>query len=359
MAAVVAGAVKDYAWGMIDGMVPWTGRGTGKPQAELWFGVHPSGPSPVLGGGTAEVALADATVPLLVKILAAGHPLSIQIHPDAEQASAGFAAQPPGATTYSDSAEKTEMVVAMSQFQALAGWREPRRAASILASLGYPKAVQDAAAEGRWADTAGMIIQGLPEPGPWDPGRVRAALGTDNALEATALGDLAARYPDDPGVGVASILGFQALEPGQALYVPAGVPHAYLRGVSLEVMTSSDNVLRLGLTSKEIAIGDALRAIRADREPALLLATAGPKHPAGAPFAVTLQRTVSEVLPTGSYRVVLAVDGPVQVTLAGAATELAIGQAMLIPADDPTAVITSEAMVALVVAVGETQAREQ
>lgn len=350
MAVVVTGTIKDYSWGMVDGMVPWTGRGTGKPQAELWFGVHPAGPSRTLDGSLADVALADRDVPLLVKILAAAQPLSIQIHPDAERAAAGFAGQPVGAKTYSDSEAKTEMLVAMSEFQALAGWREPSVAAGILSGLGYPGDAVGAAGAGRWADVAGMILAGPPRAEPWDPGRVRRAMATDDAREAAALGDVAAAYPDDPGVGIAAILAYHRLQPGDALYVPVGVPHAYLRGVALEVMTSSDNVLRLGLTTKEMAVQDALRAIRTDLQPALL-AGPGVKAPRGAPFRVELRRGASTTLPTGRYRVILAVDGTVKVSTGSGRTELEIGQAMLIPAEDAAVDVKTDAMVALFEAV--------
>jgi mannose-6-phosphate isomerase len=348
MAVVVSGTVKDYPWGMIDGVVPWTGRSTGRPQAELWFGVHPSGPSPLLDGGSAADVLSGAEAPLLVKILAASHPLSIQVHPDAPHAAAGFAEQPPGSTIYSDDAEKNEMLVAMAQFQVLAGWREPDEATRILTALGYDADVCRAAAEGRWVDVAATAITAKPGTGPWDPGRVRAALPGDHSAAATALGELATEYPYDPGVGVAAILRYFELEPGQGLYVPAGVPHAYLRGVGLEVMTSSDNVLRLGLTTKEVAIRDALQALRPDRHPALLLDAEQQGAPE-IPFTVTLQRGVSKQLGAGCYRVILAVDGPVDVQLAGRTKSLAIGQAMLIPAADPEAAVRSDAMVALVV----------
>lgn len=350
MAIVVAGSVKDYAWGMIDGMVPWTGRGTGKPQAELWFGIHPAGPSRTLDGSSADIVLAGTSVPLLVKILAAAAPLSIQIHPDAEQAVRGFAEQSPIRPVYADASAKIEIVLAMAEFQALVGWRAPEEAAGILAELGYPAAVLAAVREQDWAAAARMILSDLPEVGPWDPGRIRRAIPTGDSREAAAIGDLAVMYPQDPGVGLAAILRYVRLQSGEAMYVPAGVPHAYLRGVCLEVMTSSDNVLRMGLTNKELAIDDALQAIRSDVAPTLL-PVEGPKSPPGAPFRVMLQRGCRTSLASGNYRVVLAIDGPVHVTLKGVAVELTIGQAMLIPAEDATAAVSTDAMVALVEAV--------
>jgi len=120
-------------------------------------------------------------------------------------------------------------------------------------------------------------------------------------------------------------------------------------------MTSSDNVLRLGLTSKEIAIDDALRAIRTDRHPEVLTGQ-GPKAPPGAPFAVTMGRGVGQRLDTGRYRVVIAIDGPVSVLVGAAVTELGIGQAVLVPAADPAIDVSSEAMVAIVEAVGSVRA---
>ncbi len=350
MPVVVTGAVKDYPWGMIDGMVPWTGRGTGKAQAELWFGVHPAGPSPMLDGVSAATVLSPERVPLLVKILAAAHPLSIQVHPDLQRARAGFAAQPPGRRIYSDAAEKIEMIVAMTEFQALAGWREPLAAARILDSLGYAAHVQVAARESRWVQAAEMIMSGRPELGSWDPGRVRRALATDDRLEAAFIGDAAIAYPEDPGIGVAAILRYHRLQPGDALYVPSGVPHAYLRGVCLEVMTASDNVLRLGMTSKEVAVGEALAAVRGDRS-ASVLPGSGPIWPAGAPFRLDVRRHVRSALLTGRYRVVVAIDGPVHIAWEHESVDLDIGQAVLVADDEPTIGVSSEAMVAMVEAV--------
>ncbi len=349
MSVVVTGTVKDYAWGMIDGMVPWTGRGTGKPQAELWYGVHPSGPSMTLDGHSAAGVLPPERVPLLVKILAASNVLSVQVHPDAPTARRGLAEQDSGRRTYVDGLEKTEMIVAMTEFKALAGWREPRSAARILSNLGYPEYIQAAASAGRWSDAARLVMAGRPEPGPWDPGRMRRALDTDDPMEAATLADVAIAYPEDPAVGVAAMMAYHHLEPGDGLFVPAGVLHAYFRGVCLEVMTASDNVLRLGLTTKEIAVDEAVRATRSDRAPTVLAGT-GPKSPPGSPFWVAVRRGVDTTLGSGRYRVVLAIDGTVHVASPQSAFDLAIGQAVLIAADDPATRVWSDSMVALVVA---------
>jgi mannose-6-phosphate isomerase len=276
--------------------------------------------------------------------------LSLQIHPDAAMAARCFADQGPGEALFTDPVAKHELLVAMSDFTALAGWRHPRQASGILRALGYSEEAVSAAAAGRWADACRLVLSGMPHQGPWDPSRVRRAIPVGDAREAIALGDIAAAYPGDPGVGLAAILAFVTLQSGEALYLPAGTPHAYLRGVGLEVMAASDNVLRMGLTNKKVAAPQALRAIREDLAP-MLLPEPGLKAPPNAPFRVLLQRGVAATMGRGSYRVVLAIDGTVTVTIDGAAVALSIGQAMLIPAADSDAEIASDAMVAMVEAV--------
>lgn len=347
MGVVVTGAVKDYQWGMVDGMVPWTGRGTGKPQAELWFGAHPAGPSPTLAGVPAHEALGGHEVPLLVKILAAGRPLSIQVHPDAERAAAGFAAQGPAGSRYSDDKQKDEILVALSEFACFAGWRPPDEAAETLADLGYSRLAVDAAGAGDFVTASREVLRGLPAGSPWDPTAVAAAMGPVAPIHVAAISEIAILYPSDPGIGIAALLQYRRLLAGEAMYVPAGVPHAYVHGFGLEVMTSSDNVLRLGLTPKEIAIEDALAAVRPDRAPQVLTER-GVKAPEGAPFRVLVDREVDVELDQGRYRVVVAIDGEVVVRCGGSEIELAIGQAFLCPASDPACAVSAAAMVGLV-----------
>ena len=146
---LIAGAVKDYDWGIVDGLASWTGVRTGEPQAELWFGVHPGGPSPLVdasGAATGE-NLGDhfdiAAIPLLVKILAAARPLSVQVHPARDVAQRGWLEQSrSGGAIYSDPFEKTEMLVALEPFDAFAGWRSLGGSAALLDGIpGLERAV--------------------------------------------------------------------------------------------------------------------------------------------------------------------------------------------------------------------------
>ncbi|MDP2014558.1 MAG: hypothetical protein Q8L05_10075, partial [Actinomycetota bacterium] len=144
MSLVVRGALKNYDWGVVDGLAPWVGASTGEAQAELWYGAHPSGRSPLVGAdGIATGAFLNpdvfgGDVPILVKFLAAARPLSIQVHPPAEFAADGYKAQiatSDSLPVFADRSEKTEMLIALEPFEALAGWREPTECVSFLRAL--------------------------------------------------------------------------------------------------------------------------------------------------------------------------------------------------------------------------------
>lgn len=351
MVFVITGSRKDYAWGVVDGLAPWTGVRDGATQAELWFGVHPSGPAPLLNApGVLSEHLDERQAPLLVKLLAAAQPLSIQVHPDTQLAAATWQEQQtPGAPQiYPDPYEKTEMLVALTEFTAFAGWRDTRAVLDLLERIPGTGA---AGAALRHGDRA-AAIRALLDIHPVGPAvtSVRQAFATAPGHEIDAV-DAAVRYfPQDPGVLLLPLLAVAQLAPGDALYVPAGVPHSYVRGVGLEVMTSSDNVVRLGLTPKEVRIEQALAALKADRSP-LLLPAAATLHPPGAPFSVTLLRAEDQVLPTGSYRLVIAIEGEAQVRLgdgSSAGPPLHGGTALVAAADDPDLQVHATGLTALV-----------
>ena len=319
---IVRGALKDYAWGRVDGLARWSGGATGGPQAEVWFGAHPDGPATVVAGPDEGASLADfpehAGMPML-KVLAASTPLSLQVHPDLERAAEGFAAdrhRDPAERRYADAAEKSEMLVALEPFAVHAGWRDPAQAADVLARAGAP------------ADLVGIVAAG-------DPVRALRAilalpddvcLPVERALVAAAtaagwshdevstLARVAATHSGDPGVLVSVLLRHRVIEPGTGLAVPAGVIHSYVEGLGLEVMTSSDNVLRLGLTPKPIAVDDALAALRIDRAPTEV----DPREPGdpwlrpAMPFALAIA-SGGVTLAGGAHRIALALDGPLRI----------------------------------------------
>ena len=353
---IVRGAVKDYDWGIVDGLEPWSGQATGAPQAELWFGVHPGGPSPLVddGGRPTGELLADhfdiEAIPLLVKLLAAARPLSVQVHPSARAAAEGWRRQSQGEYegVYSDPFEKTEMLVALQDFEAFAGWRSPDEAAAMLDALGVDGDVVELVRHG---DTLAAI------PGLLDaasPARVTQLAAAARAAglpdeQVTAYATVTDHYPDDPGALITPLLAYLRLAAGEAVYVPAGVPHSYIRGIGLEVMTSSDNVLRLGLTGKPVFVDHALRALSTTLEPQVMHTDHGDLiWPRNAPFVVRMLTTGGERIPAEAYRIVLLVEGTATVTSEFGEITLRPGTAAVISASDPDSFVEADGLVAII-----------
>ncbi len=277
------GVVRPYAWGSTTFLAQLQGREAPSegPEAELWLGAHPGDPSMVeLPSGSArlDVLIADdpkrmvgpesaaafgARLPYLLKVLAADAPLSLQAHPTIEQARAGYAAEQAGRGRglYTDENHKPELLVALTPFEALCGFRAPDVSAAVLSAFDLPQlaAVIAALRSGvpGLRDAVELLLT-------WPEGDRRALVGAVAARSAPGdlAHELAAFYPADPGVLVALLLNHVRLEPGQAIWMPAGNLHAYLRGAGVEIMAASDNVLRGGLTPKHVDVGELLRVLR-------------------------------------------------------------------------------------------------
>ncbi|MCI4064411.1 mannose-6-phosphate isomerase, class I [Micromonospora sp. R77] len=281
------GRIRDYAWGSRSAIAELQGRPVPSdgPEAELWLGAHPGAPATVDRDGT-PVSLTDLLIaepahwlgerlvgrfgtrlPFLLKVLAADAPLSLQAHPDAEQARAGHAAdvgRDDGRVNYVDPYHKPELLVALSPFEALCGFRGPVESAAAIEAFGVPELAPVVAA--LRTGPAGLreavrLLLSWPESE--RAGLVAAVLaaaadGPDAALARA----LAKDYPADPGVLVALLLHHVWLAPGEAIWMPAGNLHAYLRGTGVEIMAASDNVLRGGLTPKRVDVAELLRVLR-------------------------------------------------------------------------------------------------
>ncbi|MGV9455037.1 mannose-6-phosphate isomerase, class I [Streptomyces sp. NPDC003635] len=284
--SLLAPVVRTYSWGSRTAIPALLGQlPDGEPQAELWFGAHPAASSRLTGRpgtpdlaaaiaadpagelGPASLAAHGAELPFLLKLLAADKALSVQVHPTREQAQAGHdreesAGIPLDAPhrTFKDRNHKPELLCALGPFEALCGFRDPARTAALLDDLAVPELhhwatllrtlpPQDSLAHTLHAALQAperlvhAVSSALPRlagsPSPW---------GTTAAVYATVAVD----FPGDPGLLAALLLNHVRLDAGQALYLPAGVPHAYLRGTGVEIMANSDNVLRCGLTDKYV-----------------------------------------------------------------------------------------------------------
>jgi mannose-6-phosphate isomerase len=251
----------------------------------MWVGAHPAASSTVGGVPLTDRIAADPAgtlgprvvdrfgprLPFLMKLLAAEAPLSLQAHPDPAQAAAGFAAEEAAGIPrdaphrrYVDPFHKPELLVAVSEFRALCGFRDPGASADLLARLGVP-ALDPVVADLREGDLAGAVARLLPGGATAPPSQAEvaaAAAAADRDGPYGLVGELAAAYPGDPAVVVALLLNQVRLAPGEAIFMPAGNLHMYLSGVAVEIMAASDNVLRGGLTSKHVDAAELLRVLR-------------------------------------------------------------------------------------------------
>jgi len=250
---------KIYDWGSLE-LIPALKRidSNGQPQAEIWFGSHRLDPSEVddhIGGNLLERI---GELPYLVKLLAAAKPLSIQAHPSKKRAIEQFAL---GGRGYQDANHKPELIVAVSEFKALCGFRpieDIDRDLSALATShelfsSWLTAFKNDGLKGatRWAFDAGdtEVSQLVSS---------RDCLGQELAQ---LIADLAVEFPCDNGLLVSVLMNQVTLQPGQALFLPAGNIHSYLSGLGVEVMAASDNVLRGGLTKKPIDLDELMEIL--------------------------------------------------------------------------------------------------
>jgi mannose-6-phosphate isomerase len=254
--------------------------------------------------------------------------------------------------TLTDPFEKTEMIVALEPFEALVGWRAGDSARAMLGRMPGCAAAAEVVADPAAAVRALLALA--------DPGAATAALAdaargaglSDAAVAAYAT--IARLHPQDPGAPVTALLDHVVLAPGEAAYVPAGVPHSYVRGLGLEVMTSSDNVLRLGLTSKAVFVDEALGCLVDTRRPAVLRQGYDTViAPSGAPFTACVITGGSTPAPTGTYRIVLLIDGTASVRTSLADVDLHVGAAAVFAADDPDLTVVADGRVALLQAAAQ------
>lgn len=294
------GAVRSYAWGSRTAIAQLTGRRVPSPhpEAELWMGAHPGDPARLLGPNGQQSLLAAIDndpafqlgaacrsqfgdrLPYLFKVLAAVEPLSLQAHPTAEQARLGFAAEERRGVpresverNYRDENHKPELLCALTEFDALVGFRDVERTLALLRALDCPALTHHVSLLSGQPDADGLralFTTWITLPGgPLDElvpavleccGKLARGDG-EFALEARTVVELGERYPRDVGVLASLLLNRVTLHPGDALFLPAGNLHAYLRGVAVEVMANSDNVLRGGLTPKYVDVPELLRVL--------------------------------------------------------------------------------------------------
>lgn len=294
-------AVRPYAWGSRTAIAELLGKEVPAPhpEAELWMGAHPGDPSRVVGADGVERSLLDllsvdpdgqlgarvserwgSRLPFLLKVLAAEEALSLQAHPSAAQAAEGFAAEeragvPRDAAVrnYKDPAAKPELICALTEFHALAGFRSPERTVALLRTLDAPALSPYTEMLVGQPDSSGLralftMLITLPQtslstllPQVLDACVLHVKEHGEFDLECRTILELGESYPGDAGVLAALLLNRIVLQPGEAIHLPAGNLHAYLRGTGIEILANSDNVLRCGLTPKHVDVPELLRVL--------------------------------------------------------------------------------------------------
>ncbi|GIG22881.1 mannose-6-phosphate isomerase [Cellulomonas chitinilytica] len=353
----------------------------GRPVAEAWFGAHPSAPALAHVDGSqvrlddviaadpegtlgADVASrSENRLPYLLKIIAAASPISLQVHPSIQRARVGYELEDAAGTpidarerSYRDRNHKPELVYALTRFDAMVGFRAPRRAAELLVGLDTPLAADlrarlmaDPAQSGVRAAFEWLVS---PETRPGigevqafaDACAKRLVDGSPSPRTDRTVIRLAAAYPGDAGAVTSVLLNPVTLRPGEAVFVPAGTVHAYLQGVGVEIMANSDNVLRAGLTEKHIDLPELLVNLDAVAAPPIRIApervfTSTEIYYAPVDdFELSVTRLTDEGvarIPGRGPRVLLCLEGEIEVhTERNGTLPLRRGQAAFAPAGE-------------------------
>lgn len=273
-------SVMNYDWGSTSAIPRFVGSPAGdEPVAEMWFGAHPKAPSVLEDFEGNDAALDEVVVghpellgeeavsrfgrrlPYLVKLLAAGKPLSLQVHPDEGTAgrghereeAAGVAMDDPE-RTYKDAHHKPEAMIALAPTETLSGFRDRNDARALLEQLDVPWAARIV----ELLDDRDMrpAFEAMIDSTAWESShdtvlaRCQELSPRNRAYEL--VGVLDEHFPGDSGAAAPLLLNDVQYGPGEALFVPTREIHAHVGGFGVEVMAASDNVIRAGLTSKYV-----------------------------------------------------------------------------------------------------------
>ena len=387
---VLDNPVQNYAWGSRHAIADLLGRPSpsAAPEAELWIGAHPKAPSRIVspaGLGTLDRAIQNDPVdilgrevcdqfgnelPFLLKVLAAAEPLSIQAHPDHEQARRGWAREnaegvPVDAShrNYRDPNHKPELVCALSAFTALKGFRPLEEVVRNLEPVARPEFGPELGRVAR--DQTPLALRALfarlmtLDPEEQAPllkratGEATRRRRSDSAWEWVAR--LMTRYPGDVSVLSPLYLNLITLAAGDALFLPAGELHAYLEGTALEIMANSDNVLRGGLTPKHVDVPELLATLVFEgRAPEVLKAApAAPGEKVYRTPAREFELGLLEIAaarpftpsPGRGVEILLGLSGETVIRVEGTTTPLGQGRSVLVPASVPSYGIEGEGRV--------------
>jgi mannose-6-phosphate isomerase len=321
---LLRGVVQHYDWGDQQFIPEFLStEADARPWAELWFGTHRGGPSLVKNAtGSQPLEQLTGDLSFLVKIIAANKPLSLQTHPTDEQAASGFQQENEIGISldapqriYRDASSKPELLIALTSFDAICGFRSIEESLELCKRFGWAQLAEHLENDGlaecvRWALTTGP--HQLPVQMPAWAGR------------------LASMYPGNGGVLVALLMHHVRLSPGQALFLGAGNAHAYLSGSGVEVMSSSDNVVRAAFTKKYVSVDEFLAVARFEAIPSPVV-DATEVTPGRFTYPVSTSRFgVERIEVVEETTVKAAHQAEILVCTAGDATSIRRGQACVL-----------------------------
>lgn len=384
----IHGTAMHFPWGTSDAIPAILGiPADGRPFAEYWLGAHPVAPSLVADQRLDQLVANDISIlgpaatdafggrfPYLLKLLSARHALSIQAHPNRELAEEGFAREEAAGIrigdaqrSYKDDWPKPELLVALSDFELLAGFRNPADTFELFDRLGVAEALESvigplwarrgaSATEEVFLDVLSITDDRLHLVSEVLVAAVRHAGDADEVGDlARLIIELDASFPGDPGILAACLMNHVTLKPGEAVFVPPGTMHAHLSGTGVEVMANSDNVVRGGLTNKHIAVEELVSVV--DFSDSLIEVLRGSEVEPGVwhypvnciEFAVwrieSRAGRETAVPADGAARIVLVTRGDAMLRGDGTTLPLEHGQAALLAAGDAHATLSGDAQI--------------
>lgn len=385
---LLEGTLRAYPWGSRTLIQEMRGLDSpaSRPEAEVWFGAHPGAPSTIDGTSLNELIAQnpvgmlgervagefEGQLPFLLKILAAGAPLSLQAHPSLEQAREGYARENADRIelnaanrNYRDANHKPELIVALTDFIAMAGFRPLVKTMEIFDALEcheldhYRSML---AVDNEEESLRALFTTWITIPVGKRHELIHAILassrryldtGTEEDIKfvLSHIIDLNDRYPGDVGVLGALLLNFYELKPGEGIFLDAGNLHAYISGLGIEIMANSDNVLRGGLTSKYVDVPELVRVLNfKSLDNAIVESiTDGAVHHYPVPVTeFTMDRVRLDGVHVAEHdgpMIILCTDStstPVTLRHADQCLELTSGYAIWVPASDGAVEITGD-----------------
>lgn len=380
-------SVQNYAWGSQTALTELYGIANPDqlPMAELWMGAHPKSSSKITDASGerslreaieadktrllgAQVAERFGELPFLFKVLCADQPLSIQVHPNKKASEIGFAKEnaagiPLDAAerNYKDPNHKPELVFALTPFLAMNAFREFSEIVSLLQPVAGAHQAIAHFLENPNAERLSQLFASLLNMQGDEKSRalaiLQAALDKETGEPWETIRLIAKFYPDDSGLFSPLLLNVVKLNPGEAMFLFAETPHAYLQGVALEVMANSDNVLRAGLTPKYIDIPELVANVKFEAKPASELLTQPVQNGAEldfpipvADFAFSLHQLSGkeECLAQTSAAILFCVEGEATLSKNDTRLQLKAGESAFIGADESPVTVSGTGRLARV-----------